>query len=547
MQPVASLYKTNFIKLDKYDGHKTYAETGQTYAPLKIPEAAPTSSLTANTKAEVIDFKPTGDVIYIYGCHIMGGVLQFQLCVAEAPTSFVLSRAMRSVSTMLTCFIVTLLLWQHALPTIAEITDEQYRHYAESFRRYSLEMTSDQQQQLQDTLLTQYMKWKTQVPYGSGIISIEDLMIHCTIPFDIQHAAQTLWSQVEGMSQSHNEFVWEVLKTFYDFALFLESHNILPAHKEALQTLRGWKLQQQIQLNVQIRLSMGGLDDFFSPVFSSVGMIELNARIAKVNKAVKDRTFVVDSLTQTEFIGMFYRDWCIDKNIHQAVAAAEEESQRGAFLCSDAELYALALSQLVVGRLQLITLSVSAFLEELRSRPQSEWLNYEIVRLESLVTFIQADTEGHQMRADRYMERWSESWRLLLGHDVGEYRQKMESEFKVFVGWGMPQKDFFSPELSQILSQLPVPENVPPTYLELAARYNEVQFHMSPSHSTMELYHIYNAAASAAGPAGGAGSSSNPVMDQQLGVSRVEHDAGHASSSRNRRRHRGSGSQPSLD
>ncbi|TPX30100.1 hypothetical protein SeLEV6574_g08634 [Synchytrium endobioticum] len=123
----------------------------------------------------------------------------------------------------------------------------------------------------------------------------------------------------------------------------------------------------------------------------------------------------------------------------------------------------------------------------------------------------------------------------------------MESAFQECIGGLRAPATLFPPEWSQILSRLPVPENVPPAYLELAARYNEIQSQVSGEQSLIQLRDIYNEAASAARLSEGAGSSRNPVRDQQLGVSRVEHDAGHASSSRNIRRHRGSGSQPSLD
>ncbi|TPX42020.1 hypothetical protein SeLEV6574_g05804 [Synchytrium endobioticum] len=451
--------------------------------------------------------------------------------------SFVFPRAMRSVSTMLTCFIVTLLLWQHALPTNAEITDAQYKRYAEQLRRDRLEMTAEKQQQLQNNLLAQCNKW-----------NIAGLMIYSIIPPKMVDAAQTLWNPVSKMSQSHNEFIWELLKFLQPFALFLGGHNIHPVHKSGLQNLRDWMWHQHKYLGDQIRLAMGESQGFFSEDPDQVGMIDLNAEVTRVNEALMFyRIPVVYSLTQTELIEVFYDDWCIGDRIYQALAVADEQYAFGIFVCSNDELYALALSQLVVGRLQLMKRSISAFLKECTSRARSEWLDKEIVRLESLVTSIQAKTEVFQIIAKMYMEKWSRNWTGLLGNDVGEYRQKMESEFKEYIGGRRARREVFPLDWSEILSRLPVPEYVPPTYLEFAAKYNEMQYQMSDEESSRELCYIYNAAASAAGPAGGAGSSSNPVMDQQLGVSRVEHDAGHASSSRSRRRHRGSGSQPSLD
>ncbi|TPX36083.1 hypothetical protein SeLEV6574_g08103, partial [Synchytrium endobioticum] len=129
-------------------------------------------------------------------------------------TTFVLSRAMRSVSTMLTCFIIVLVLWQQVLPATAETTDAQYKRYAEQLRRDRLEMTAEKQEQLQNNLLTMYTNGNyirlpncNQGLDGSDITLITDLLILSTIPFIIKDATQKLWNSVADMSQRHNEFV----------------------------------------------------------------------------------------------------------------------------------------------------------------------------------------------------------------------------------------------------------------------------------------------------------------------------------------------------
>ncbi|TPX47132.1 hypothetical protein SeMB42_g03450 [Synchytrium endobioticum] len=208
-------------------------------------------------------------------------------------TTFVLSRAMRSLSTMLTCFIIVLVLWQQVLPATAETTDAQYKRYAEQLRRDRLEMTIEKQEQLQNNLLTMYTNGNyirlpncNQGLDGSDITQITDLLILSTISFNIKDATQKLWNSVADMSQRHNEFVWELFQALHSFASFLERHVIHPVHKTVLQYLLGWPVIQESFLNVQIRQAMGGSHKFFED-FPHVGMIDLHAKIEQVKEVWK--------------------------------------------------------------------------------------------------------------------------------------------------------------------------------------------------------------------------------------------------------------------
>ncbi|TPX44069.1 hypothetical protein SeLEV6574_g04725 [Synchytrium endobioticum] len=184
----------------------------------------------------------------------------------------------------------------------ATAVDARHRLYAESLREYRYGMTDDKKVELMERLIRIYPRWKDpNDPYGKEFTSITGLLIDGIIPDSIPVTETTLWEPVEGNSQSHNEFVWEVLDTLCPFTYLGTYCEVEDVHWRKLwQDLRVWMLKRQDQLETQIRLSMGGSHGFFadSPE-DGFDMLDLHDRIATVNEALKSDTIpVISSLTQ---------------------------------------------------------------------------------------------------------------------------------------------------------------------------------------------------------------------------------------------------------
>ncbi|TPX48068.1 hypothetical protein SeLEV6574_g02244 [Synchytrium endobioticum] len=359
--------------------------------------------------------------------------------------------------------------------TYATAVDARYRFYAESLREYRYGMTDDITK-LRYELGILYLRWKASKVFDDGneITSITGLLIQHIIPSYIPVTEKTLREPVEGNSQSHNEFVWEVLDTLFYFTYFSDDCPVEDVHWRELKDLRVWTLKHQDQLRAQIHLALGGSHDFFSDISEDgFDMLDLVARVARVNEALMSGTIpMVSSLTQAEFIYWNIFGWCAGRDIRKLAVIYDSS-----FYISDS--ISLAFSLLVVGRTLLLEWSLSAFLNQRRQLPQTDWAKYEIRRLEDDVAYTRKIMREYQERAHRCMEKWTV--RVSLG----------------------------------------IRDNVPPEYLTLAARYHEIQYLMSGEFSSMQLRDIYDEAASAASSSVGAG------QIERIGVSSVAaHDYG---------------------
>ncbi|TPX48066.1 hypothetical protein SeLEV6574_g02246 [Synchytrium endobioticum] len=232
-----------------------------------------------------------GEVHLLFGIHPITQTSVQTFKHSNSPASY--CQAIRSSSTMLTCFIIILVLWHLARPTSADITDAEYRSYAQSLREYRYGITN-MKHNLEVKLNDLYLKWKDpDDPYGSGIDSITELWIPHIIPSYIPVTEKPLREPVEGNSQSHNEFVWEVLDNLFYFTYFSDDCPVEDVHREELED----------QLRAQIHLALGGSHDVFYDICpDSFNIFHLNDRIARVNEALMSGAIpVVSSLRQNLF------------------------------------------------------------------------------------------------------------------------------------------------------------------------------------------------------------------------------------------------------
>ncbi|TPX48082.1 hypothetical protein SeLEV6574_g02258 [Synchytrium endobioticum] len=387
---------------------------------------------------------------------------------------------------MLTSFIIIILvLWHQALPTIAEITDAEYSSYADSLREHRFGMTNSMKKKLLYELELLYSWWKDpNDSYGNEITSITGLLIDGIIPDSIPVKEETLWEPVEGNSQSHNEFVWEVLDTLYYFTYFWDYCEIENVHRQKLDDLRVWTLKHQEQLRVQIRLALGGSHDIFSDISpKNYDISALNAEVARVKEALTFGTFsMVSSLTQAELIYCRASDWCVGLGFGEMMRI-DCSDEHGASISNARRANALAFSLLVVGRTLLLERSLSAFLEQRRKLPQPDWLIHELGKLERAVHKVQETRQEYQKRARRYMEKWKDA--------LGE-----------------ADRTYLRMDLLQ-------------EYFTLAASYIEISYLIAEELSSMQLRDIYDEAAAAASSSGGGGPSSKPFMNERIGVDSV--------------------------
>ncbi|TPX48073.1 hypothetical protein SeLEV6574_g02248 [Synchytrium endobioticum] len=264
---------------------------------------------------------------------------------------------------------------------------------------------------------------------------------------------------------------------------------------------------------------MGGSHDFFSDSpEDDFDMIDLHDRIAQVNQALKSGTvLMVSSLTQAEFIYWNIIYWCVDINIRKSLGRVYESSDK--YLPWSEKNYGLALSQLVVGRFQLVDRSVSAFLEQCKHLPRTDWSIHEISRLTLIVKSIRCHTSKHQKRVNRSMEELSGRWKEALEEGVKPLRRTIESAFEQFIREREVPRIDLPLEVMVLLRQLPIPENVPSEFLLLAARYNKVRYRMFDDTCSKRLHKIFKNAAVCS--SGGGGPSRNAVMNERIGVNSV--------------------------
>ncbi|TPX41388.1 hypothetical protein SeMB42_g05600 [Synchytrium endobioticum] len=119
------------------------------------------------------------------------------------------------------------------------------------------------------------------------------------------------------------------------------------------------------------------------------------------------------------------------------------------------------------------------------------------------------------------MEMWASRWTDALGENVEPYLRTIESEIKKFGRKRGAPLVFLGFNAEDVLQRIPIPENVPQAYLKLAARFNELQYLNHGLPSAKQLRDIYERAASAACSSGGGGPSSNPGMNERIGVDSV--------------------------
>ncbi|TPX53200.1 hypothetical protein SeMB42_g00932 [Synchytrium endobioticum] len=181
--------------------------------------------------------------------------------------------------------------------------------------------------------------------------------------------------------------------------------------------------------------------------------------------------------------------------------------------------------------MKLMELSLSAFLEQRKQLPQTEWSTTEIENRENTLVSMRETRKKYQRVVVKLKTKWSNKWKKHLGNDVGPHFEMIEFAFKEFVRTGHAQKIDLPAKVMKVLAKLPIPENVPPAYLELAARFNQVHHVMWEVAKSLTLYNMYKDAASAARLSEGAGPSSNPVMNEHIGVNSVAaYDHGSSSS-----------------
>ncbi|TPX49419.1 hypothetical protein SeLEV6574_g01487 [Synchytrium endobioticum] len=391
--------------------------------------------------------------------------------------------------------------------TYAKAVDARYSSYAESLREYSYGMTVQKQVQLEDELRALYSKWiSSNDPYS--ITSITGLLIDRIIPEGIPLKEEHVREPTDDMSLAHNEFVWEGLMALDRLAyLFVDD-----VYGE-VQNVKALEKAYEERLKDQIRLALGGSNDLFSPS-DFYDMFDLNAKVTRVNEALISGTIpMVSSVIQAEFIYRYWPEWCIGNT-----AAASYQCGRY-YYCSEL-VKALAFLQLAVGRMQVMEWSLSAFLEQRKQLPQTDCSNHEMRKWEWIVATMRHTTKKYQRVTDFHMKDWTSRWTDVLGEDVGPHLAVVEFAFKRFRRKRKAQDICLAPHIMKVLELLPIPENVPRAYLRLAARFHEIQYSMRGDLSSMQLRDIYETAASAAASlSGGAGLSSNPVMDERVGVS----------------------------
>ncbi|TPX38509.1 hypothetical protein SeLEV6574_g07758 [Synchytrium endobioticum] len=404
--------------------------------------------------------------------------------------------------------------------TYANAVDVRYRSYAESLREKRYSMTPMKCSQLEKELRAFYDKWiNSNEP--SSITSITGLLVDRIIPKGYPFMEKHVREPTDDMSLAHNEFVWECL-----LAVAISSYVFVHEFRDEVQGLDELASAYRERLKAQIRRALGGSKDLFSPSDIYVfNMFDVNDKVARVNKALESGAIRrVSSVTQAVLIDSCWSTWCIGNT-------ADFFSRRGRHDYSTDLVKTLPFLQLAAGRMKLMELSLSAFLEQRKQLPQNERSQHEIRKLEETVAFIRRRRIKYQRVIGKRVREWSNKWRGLLGDDVGPHFEKIEFALEESLRTGCAQNIGLPADVMVVLEQLPIPKKVPLAYLKLAAWFNEVKYLMSGKHSSLQLHEIYKEAASVASSSGGAGPSSNPVMNEHIGVNSVAaHDHGSSSS-----------------
>ncbi|TPX44065.1 hypothetical protein SeLEV6574_g04732 [Synchytrium endobioticum] len=348
---------------------------------------------------------------------------------------------------MLTSFIIiTLLLWHHALPTIAEITDEEYSSYAKSLREYRRGITDDMKRELADKLKVLYSEWKNQNdPYGTGIT---DLLIEALIPEDLRiYMKLNVGEPHKDMSR--NEFVWEGLTTIYDFTYFSYDD----VHWGEIQRFRALTAAYEERLKAQIRIHLFGSADLSK-------LSTLSAEVAHTYMAQKSRPSV-SSFTQVELIKMNWLNWCVDElHVDTNLARFTEMDEDTVRELKRDFVDILAFSQLAAGRIALIQSALEKFNMAHPSIPVAQLVNDMDVLNKA---FAEYDRNYGFI-----------TWKHVLGTEARRFLGIINSAPPASSQVDFRKVKDIPDYVISLFHLLPPPESMPPEYLELARRFHQL-------------------------------------------------------------------------
>ncbi|TPX33058.1 hypothetical protein SeMB42_g07530 [Synchytrium endobioticum] len=356
------------------------------------------------------------------------------------------SQAIRSSSTMLTCFIIVLVLWHQALPTSAETTDTQYRAYAQSLLEYRYGMTLTEKMRLENEFQKQYLKWRNpNNPYGSGITSVTELWIQNIIPSDIPFTVEDARYQPKKESPGRNEFVWEGLRTLNDIAYV----GVDDVHREELEDLRVFATTAEDYLKTHIRLQFlqsDGVSD----------LLALSADVARIFLALESHHRPwVSSFTQVELIKTNWLKWCVDElNIGEKLARLTQRNRHTPRMSTEEWVEAFASIQLAAGRIEMFRSSLEKFNENQSSIPIHQLVN-------------DMDVLGKAF-ADYAQKYRSITWEHVLGTEARRYLGIIASAPPATPGLNLRKVTNIPDEIIVLFHLLPTPENVQLEYLRLA-------------------------------------------------------------------------------
>ncbi|TPX42297.1 hypothetical protein SeLEV6574_g05681 [Synchytrium endobioticum] len=342
----------------------------------------------------------------------------------------------------------------------------------------------------------------------ANAVDLRDLMFAVLLQEGIPFKVEDVRTPTYRMSMAHNEFAVEGHKCLRELTKLFR--------RTQAENVDVWVAAYEKRLKDQIRLALGGSDDLFSPTDINVfDMVVVNEKVAQVNKAFESRTIpMVSSFIQADLIHSCWSTWCIGNT-------------DSLFIHGDRFNYAIDLVktlpflQLAAGRMKLMDLSLSAFLEQRKQLPRTEWSTTEIKKWDETIVSMRETRKKYQRVVVKLRTKWSNMWRGLLGDDVGPHFEKIEFALDNALRERSAQNIDLPADVMEVLEQLPIPENVPLAYLNLASRFNTVKYLMSGEERSKKLRDIYENAASAASSSGGAGPSSNPVMNEHIGVDSV--------------------------
>ncbi|TPX38779.1 hypothetical protein SeMB42_g05732 [Synchytrium endobioticum] len=312
--------------------------------------------------------------------------------------------------------------------TYAKAADARYGYYAESLREHREGVIYDKYWLLVDELTALYSKWKTpNNPYGSEITSITSLLIERLIPKDIPFTEANVKEPNDDMSPSHNEFVWEGLRTLDDLA-YLRGDDVDRKKIEYLNVLKGIYAKEP---QAQVRSDFFGSVDVFSPP-ESFNMLASNIELAQIKEALKSGIHpTVSTFTQAELIEKrSHSDWRIGSHFGIEVFRLGTTDRDPRSMSNYELVSALVSLQLVVGRAQLMESSLSAFLEQRKHLPQTAWLKSEINHWENFVDQMRKTTEKYQWYVRKCMMDLSNRWIQALGTQARHYLEIIESELE---------------------------------------------------------------------------------------------------------------------